>query len=242
MITEDVEEFLAGIGALVASGGGDIPEPSIGALIRAAEASELGSPIFVYTDAVESDGERIHEAIALLVARNLRVTFALVDNSAKRSADVFEQQLSRGKRQVDDTIYAQIAAATGGQILNLRTTEFSELGTLITFAAIPTSRTILLRSGFFFGTLSLNFPVDSATVQIMISINGDINSAVSVLTPSSKSINFTINYEPIVSTCGNSTACVCYLNWKPVDPPPPPPPPQQTDGPVGKVGLELQTL
>ena len=38
-------------------------------------------------------------------------------------------------------------------------------------------------------------------------------------------------------TCGNSTACVCYLNWKPVEPPP-----QQTDGPVGKAGLELQTL
>ena len=36
-------------------------------------------------------------------------------------------------------------------------------------------------------------------------------------------------------TCGKSTACVCYLNWKPVDP-------QQTDGPVGKAGLELQTL
>ena len=28
----------------------------------------------------------------------------------------------------------------------------------------------------------------------------------------------------LASTCGNSTACVCYLNWKPVDPPPPPPP------------------
>ena len=43
-------------------------------------------------------------------------------------------------------------------------------------------------------------------------------------------------YYALASTCGNSTACVCYLNWKPVDPPPPPPPPppQQTDGPVGK--------
>ena len=29
----------------------------------------------------------------------------------------------------------------------------------------------------------------------------------------------------LARTCGNSTACVCYLNWKPVDPPPPPPPP-----------------
>ena len=28
---------------------------------------------------------------------------------------------------------------------------------------------------------------------------------------------------PTSRTCGNSTACVCYLNWKPVAPPPPPP-------------------
>ena len=41
-------------------------------------------------------------------------------------------------------------------------------------------------------------------------------------------------------TCGNSTACDCYLNCKPVDPPPPPPP-KQTGGPVGKAGLELLT-
>ena len=37
----------------------------------------------------------------------------------------------------------------------------------------------------------------------------------------------------LACTCGNSTACVCYLNWKPVAPPPP----KQTDGPVGKTGL-----
>ena len=46
------------------------------------------------------------------------------------------------------------------------------------------------------------------------------------------------NNIALASTCGNSTACVCYLNWKPVDPPPP----QQTDRPVGKAGLKLQTL
>ena len=30
-----------------------------------------------------------------------------------------------------------------------------------------------------------------------------------------------------------TTACVCYLNWKPVDPPPPPPPNRQ----MGEAGL-----
>ena len=43
----------------------------------------------------------------------------------------------------------------------------------------------------------------------------------------------------LASTCGNSTACACYLNWKPVDPPPP----QQTDGPVGKAATNtINTL
>ena len=38
-----------------------------------------------------------------------------------------------------------------------------------------------------------------------------------------------LQYNTTSRTCGNSTACVCYLNWKPVPPPltgfPPPPPP-----------------
>ena len=42
-------------------------------------------------------------------------------------------------------------------------------------------------------------------------------------------------YNILVCTCGNSAACVCYLNWKLL--PPPPPPPKQTDGPVEKAGL-----
>ena len=34
----------------------------------------------------------------------------------------------------------------------------------------------------------------------------------------------------LASTCGNSTACVCYLNWTHgslLTPPPPPPPPNR---------------
>ena len=45
------------------------------------------------------------------------------------------------------------------------------------------------------------------------------------------------NIVSLVSTCGNSTACVCYLNWKPVDPPPN----RQMDL-WERQGLELQTL
>ena len=47
--------------------------------------------------------------------------------------------------------------------------------------------------------------------------------------------NHLVDYLDTSRICGNSTACVCYLNWKPVEP-------QQRDGPVGKAGLELQIL
>ena len=38
------------------------------------------------------------------------------------------------------------------------------------------------------------------------------------------------DYNTLACTCGNSTACVCYLNWKLVAPPPPPPPPMAKAG------------
>ena len=45
---------------------------------------------------------------------------------------------------------------------------------------------------------------------------------------------FLYNITLLACTCGNSTACVCYLNWKhvrcPFSPPPPPLPNRQMDG------------
>ena len=54
--TDRIEEFLGNISSLVADGGGDTPEPSIGATIRAVQASETDSPVYVFTDAAASDG------------------------------------------------------------------------------------------------------------------------------------------------------------------------------------------
>ena len=64
-ILKYVDIFLDGIAILTADGGGDTPEPTIGALIRAINASEEGSPIFVFTDAEVSDPELLPDAQAL---------------------------------------------------------------------------------------------------------------------------------------------------------------------------------
>ena len=86
--TEDIDEFLSGIASLHANGGGDTPEPSVGALIRAIRASEEGSPIYVFTDAGAKDAYRIREAQALIAQKLVTVTFALVSFARKRRGNM----------------------------------------------------------------------------------------------------------------------------------------------------------
>lgn len=175
---------------MTADGGGDAPEPSIGATIRAIQASEPGSSVFVYTDASASDANRSTEALTLILEKNVRVTF-IIENSfiGKRSVENQQQYQphkkwkARAKRQfVDTDIYQQIAELSGGQILTVDTSEISELASLVTFSAIRSRRTIFRRSTVLSGSVEHSFPVDSSIVGVIISISGQ-NIAASVTTP-----------------------------------------------------------
>lgn len=182
--TEDIEEFLERITGLTASGGGDSPDPSIGAIIQAVEASETGSPIYVFTDAPPSDERRLNEAKSLILRKNVRIFFAFVNSGVnKRSLDDKQRMHGLNKRQ-DDTanIYENLAAFSGGQLLNVRTSEISELATLISFSAVQSRNTIFRRSSVLQGTVEHTFPVDSFVVEVTISINGQIIDT-SVTTP-----------------------------------------------------------
>ena len=179
--TEDVEQFLARIAALTADGGGDTPEPSIGAIIRAAEASEPGAPIFVFTDAPASDEDRINEARSLIVRKNVRVFFAFVNiETRKRSLD--DKHFQRKRQVGGGNIYERLAELSGGQFLRVRTSEISDLASLVTFSAVQSRRTIFRRSSIVSGTVEHSFPVDSSTVEVTISINGR-GIAVTIFTP-----------------------------------------------------------
>ena len=92
--------FLHEIANLTADGGGDEPEPTIGALIRAIKASEEGSPIIVFTDAEASDPELLPDAQDLIIQKSVTVTFALVDVLRKKRSgnDTYEET-----RQLDET-------------------------------------------------------------------------------------------------------------------------------------------
>ena len=124
-------------------------------------------------------------------------------NSAfgKRSVTLDAQQMNeanvetRSKRQVPVTdVYEQLARFSGGQILNIRTNEISDLASLIGFSARQSRSTIFYRSDNLFGTVQHYFPVDSFTDEAIISISGE-SITVSVYSPDGKShINFNLYY------------------------------------------------
>ena len=185
--------FLDGIANLNASGGGDTPEPTIGALIRAIKASEEGSPIIVFTDAIASDPELLSDAQDLIAQKSVTVTFALVNVfRKKRSGNDGMQDIQntyKEKRQLDDT-YNIIAAFSGGQVLNLETDDLSELGEFVSLSADQSQVTILRESG---NMLSTTFHVDSFIQQVVISIDGSGGGEnVLVMTPAGN-VDFCLN-------------------------------------------------
>ena len=167
------------IGQLRASGGGDCPEPSIGALVRAIRASEPNSPIYVYTDAPPSDPNRLAEAQALISEKSVTVNYGLTDGcrgKRKRSLQQNNQDYSHvEKRQTSsgsESVYQFLAALSGGQVLNLQPTDIGDLSSLISFSAARTYTTIFYQSGPLAGTYRFRFPVDETVTAVLISING----------------------------------------------------------------------
>ena len=184
--TNDIEDFLAIIGTLHAHGGGDLPEPSIGATIRAIEASEPGSPIYVFTDAPASEEYRRNEAISLLIRQRTPIYFSLV-NIRLRKRSLHDQQFtyklkSRKRRQTGSNIYEQLASFSGGQVLHVATNDISRLGSLVSFSVLQNRRTIFYVSDTLYGTITHYIPIDSTILEASISISGQ-DIEVSVFTP-----------------------------------------------------------
>ena len=75
--TTDLNVFVNWIAALRAGGGGDCREPSIGALIRAMNASEPDSSIYVFTDASANDEHLLPMAERLINKKQIKVTYVI---------------------------------------------------------------------------------------------------------------------------------------------------------------------
>lgn len=188
--TNDIQDFEAAIAQLTADGGGDEPDPSIGAIIRAIEASEPDSPIYVFTDVPPSDKYRLKEVETLLLEKNLQIYFihAIADSEAKKRS-VQPPYLStqgynsRNKRQSIDDTYKQLSGNSGGQVLTLNTDDISELGSLVSFSAVQTRSTIFHREGNVEGTMQFQFPIDTLTSEVLISLDAEQSITVSVISP-----------------------------------------------------------
>lgn len=160
------------IANLTAYGGGDAPEPSIGAIIRAIRASEEGSPIFIFTDAPPSDSYRQSEAKALISQKSVSITFVYVTSFRKRSnSPQFEN--FRSKRQIANNTYDALAAISGGQVLSVGTDDISRLSDLVSFFTNPERSVVVRYSGVVSDPTAYNFTVDSSIEQVIISIDGN---------------------------------------------------------------------
>ena len=194
LTTDSIEEFLGNISSLVADGGGDTPEPSIGATIRAVQASEPDSPVYVFTDAGASDGNRRNELQTLLGTKNTPIFFALVNinNRRKRFVDAGTGKRTRVRRASasDLSLYEDLARFSGGQVLNVQTSDISELATQISFSAFQNPHTVLYKSGS--GSLTTNtylVPLDSSVQRALITISGTSISSVVISSPQGKEKN-----------------------------------------------------
>ena len=170
--TDNIDTFLNGIASLVAEGGGDTPEPSIGAIIRAIRASEEGATIYVYTDAPPSDSHRIFEAHALTTQKSVTVIFELISGSRKRATNDESGNKYYNEKRNTNEAYEFLAAVSGGQVLNVGISEISELGELITFSTNQAQVTIFRGSGLLPTSKPYTFAIDSSIEQVVISING----------------------------------------------------------------------
>ena len=194
------------IGTLRADGGGDCPEPSIGALIRAIRASERGSSIFVYTDADASDPDQLAEAQALIKKTGVRVNYVLTGTCSfrKRSAEgsqfdtekyTIKRHRNRWTRQAVDGLYTLIAATSGGQILNVDENNISELSSLISFSLMQALTTVFYRMSSV-AAGPFNFAVDETVSQVLIAVNG-AGIGVTVTTPQGEIV---LNHEASIMT------------------------------------------
>jgi len=157
------------------------------------EASAAGSPTYVFTDAPASDEDRLLEARSLIVRKNLRVSFVYVDALRGKRSLPGDHQMKNKRQAKDENIYEYLASFSGGQFLNVQTSEISDLASLVSFSAIQSCHTIFHVSRTMYGMVEHFIPVDSSVFEVLISINGD-RIAVSIYTPQGKPVKVLLSF------------------------------------------------
>lgn len=163
--TFNVDQFLSYIGKLSASGGGDCPEPSIGALIRGLKASQPRSSVYVFTDAPASDENLASEAARLITEKNIKVTYALTQGCSRK------RRSSMSKRQTGLNLYSYLASLSGGQVLNVGSADISKLSSLVFQSVQGNPVTLFYRKGTDI-TAKYQFFIDSTIYSATVTVTG----------------------------------------------------------------------
>ena len=160
-VSSDPNDILAKVNAISASGGGDCPELSNSALLRAVNKAKFGSRIYVYTDASVKDSDR-----------------HLTDNvkAAAKRKGIFIKYILSGTCSPIDPIYEEIARETGGQVVMLENTESAVADS---YSLIEPELTGDLEPLFILeetlGETPTNilFPVDSTMTSLVVAVHMD---------------------------------------------------------------------
>lgn len=172
--------FIDLIGKLAISGGDGCNGPSIGAIIQAATHSQPGASIFLFTDALPSDSERISELEVLLRDKSLTVNSFLTGDcwrGQKRAARRIQ------RRRAVNNPYGYLAMKSRGQVFSVDTAALSQLYPIVSSSFQPSSLTIFHyanKTGF---TGTINVFVDSTIAELVVRISGDSLNSVGLSTP-----------------------------------------------------------
>lgn len=175
-VSPDPDDILARINAISPSGGGDCPELSNSALLRAVNKAKFGSRIYVYTDASVKNTDRY-----------------LTDNvkAAAKRKDIFIKYILSGSCSPIDPIYEEIARETGGQVVVVQNTETAVANSysLIEPELSGDLEPVLIKEETLGDTpITTLFPVDSTMTSLVVTVNMDTKGDVRLYRPDASEV------------------------------------------------------
>jgi hypothetical protein len=155
LTTPDPDAFLAAIEAIDPYGGGDCPEPSMAATLKALSVSDEDGFVFTFTDASASDNHLGGD-----VAR------------ASMLAGVQVRYMTFGSCSPTDPAYFEVARRSGGQVFELKPDEAGDATRLVGYLVRPDAVTVLAVTDVVSGPRTIDFPVDDTLRNLTVSVAG----------------------------------------------------------------------
>jgi hypothetical protein len=172
LVTTDSAAFLAAVDALSAGGGGDCPELSQGALLKAAGESLPNSSVFLFTDASAKDAGLGGAVNALAQDRDIRISAVLT-----------------GSCSPIDPVYKRNTSETGGQLFVVERGQVGSLFSLVAPQVTGDFEAFLLASGVLPTTArEFTVAVDSTVRRAVFSASADELSSATLIRPDGSTV------------------------------------------------------